>query len=57
MPESQKPHYDEDERSEQERATDHALKDTFPASDPLSSTGGTATPSDAEEDAKREPED
>jgi hypothetical protein len=33
-------------RTERERALDRAIKDTFPASDPIAPAGGIATPKD-----------
>jgi hypothetical protein len=54
---------EDDGRTPEERAADHMLKDSFPASDPPSTSGGSATPNDParelhrEEDKRTEDED
>ena len=41
-------------RTPEERAADHMLKDSFPASDPPSTSGGAATPNDPTRELHRE---
>lgn len=48
---------DENGRTEEERALDKALKDTFPASDPTGPGGGTATPRKSDRQLKTDEDD
>lgn len=48
---------EDDPRTEEERAIDHSLKDSFPASDPPSAGGGSATPGNVDRQPQLEESD